>query len=149
MLALDIETHTGYHSVYEGGTWDFSECWKRNQNKQHKVFRDTIMNFIQKHDIKFIVAEDVNVTKRFVSMRVLSEFRGILLEICDTLGLPEPAFTNVTTLKKWATGDGKADKKKMIEFCKIRWNITPVDDNHADAIHLYKHHVITRNLPVL
>ena len=38
VLALDIATHTGYHSVYEGGTWDFSECWKRNQNNQSDWF---------------------------------------------------------------------------------------------------------------
>ena len=37
--------------------------------------------------------------------------------------------------------DGKADKKKMIEYCIKRWNITPVDDNMADATHIFKYYV--------
>lgn len=32
-------------------------------------------------------------------MRKLSEFRGILLEVCDELDLPEPEFVNVASLK--------------------------------------------------
>ena len=146
VLALDIATHTGFHSAQGSGTWDFSECWKRNHNKQHKAFRDTVKGFIERHGIKMVVAEDVNVNKHFTDSRKLSEFRGILLEICDELDLPEPFFVNVSTLKKWATGDGKAPKDKMIKFCIDRWGIVPVDDNQADAIHLYMYYVISRNL---
>ena len=80
-------------------------------------------------------------SKHFIAARKLSEFRGILYLICAQLGLPEPKFINVSTVKKWATGDGKADKKKMIEYCIKRWNITPVDDNMADATHIFKYYV--------
>jgi Holliday junction resolvasome RuvABC endonuclease subunit len=137
VLALDIATHCGYATFGEGGTWDFSESKKRNDNKQHGSFRATLIKFIQEHDIKRIVAEDCNVNKHFFDERKLAEFRGILLEICDTLNIPEPAFINTGTLKKWATGDGKADKAKMIEYCIKRWHIEPIDDNEADATHIY------------
>ena len=50
--------------------------------------------------------------KAFHCSAKLSEFRGILYLICAQLGLPEPKFINVSTVKKWATGDGKADKNK-------------------------------------
>jgi len=70
-------------------------------------------------------------------MRKLCEFRGILKEVCDELDLPEPEFINVATLKKWTTGDGRADKKKMMEFCYKRYGITPIDDNHSDAICIF------------
>ena len=92
-------------------------------------------------NIKLIIAEDVCVSKHFIAARKLSEFRGILYLICAQLGLPEPKFINISTVKKWATGDGKADKKKMIEYCIKRWNITPVDDNMADATHIFKYYV--------
>ena len=78
-------------------------------------------------------------------MTATADFRQVAqyigLAICAQLGLPEPKFINVSTVKKWATGDGKADKKKMIEYCIKRWNITPVDDNMADATHIFKYYV--------
>lgn len=137
ILALDIATHTGFCSSTKSGTWDFTESRSRNNNKEHKDFRDTLMAFIIDHDIRKIVAEDVNVKTHFNSMRKLSEFRGILLEVCDELDLPAPEFVPVPTLKKYATGKGNASKEDMIETCQRRYNITPTDDNEADACHLF------------
>lgn len=137
VAALDIATHTGYFCLAEGGTWNFTESMRRNNNKQHKAFRDTLIDFIQRNGIKQIVAEDVSVNNHFTDTRKLSEFRGILFEVCDTLDLPEPVFLNPMSIKKFATGDGHADKAKMMKFCKLRWQIDPVDDNHSDAVHIF------------
>lgn len=141
VLGLDVAEHCGYFSQQGRGTWDFTEAKRRNDNKQHKAFRDTLIDFITTHGIKQIVAEDVNVAKYFGAMRKLSEFRGILLEVCDELGLPEPFFVNVSSLKKWATGDGKASKDKMVDMMIKRYNLIPCDDNEADAAHLYYYYV--------
>ncbi|NDV63924.1 hypothetical protein [Bacteroides sp. 224] len=149
VLGLDIATHTGYYSTHGSGTWDFSESMRRNNNKQHKAFRDTLIEFITNHNIKVIVAEDVNCgrsSKEFASSRKLSEFRGILFEICDSLDLPEPIFLNLRTVKKWATGNGNADKKMMVDFCKTRWKTNPVDDNEADATHIFMYYIRKFNL---
>ena len=149
VLALDIATHTGYYSVHGSGTWDFSESMRRNSNKQHKAFRDTLIEFISKNNIKVIVAEDVNcgrMNKEFMSSRKLSEFRGILMEVCDTMNLPEPVFINLRTVKKLATGNGNADKEMMIRFCKLRWKTNPIDDNEADATHIFMYYVKKFNL---
>jgi Holliday junction resolvasome RuvABC endonuclease subunit len=150
VLGLDIATHCGYHSTHESGTWDFTESLRRNNNKQHEAFRVTLMDFITKYGIRQIVAEDVTAGQAkggFKSSIKLAEFRGILLEVCDTLNLPEPVFINLRTIKKWATGDGNADKKKMIEYCKRRWGIEPIDDNESDAIHIYMYYVRINNIP--
>ena len=144
VLSLDIATHTGYHSVHGSGTWDFTESMRRNVNKQHKAFRETVMNYIVEHGIRHIVAEDVSAGTSaggFKSSVKLAEFRGILLEICDTLDLPEPTFINPSTVKKWATGNGRADKKMMIDFCISRWGINPIDDNEADATHIFMYYI--------
>lgn len=141
VLALDIATHTGYYSVHESGTWNFTESKKRNDNKQHKDFRDTLLSFIKDYGILRIVAEDINVNNHFRDMRKLSEFRGILLEICDELNLPEPEFINVASLKKWATGNGKAGKQNMIQACVDKYRYTPIDDNAADACHLFHYYI--------
>ncbi len=137
VLGLDIATHTGYFCMAESGTWDFTESMRRNNNKQHAAFRNTLIEFIQKYGIRQIVAEDVNVNRHFSDARKLSEFRGILLEICDTLDLPEPVFLNTAVIKKFATGDGHADKEKMMHYCRLRWKTNPVDDNEADATHIF------------
>lgn len=137
VLALDIATHCGYYSMHGNGTWNFTESKRRNDNKQHKDFRDTLLGFIREHGIRQIVAEDINVNNHFTDMRKLSEFRGILFEICDELDLPEPEFVNVATLKKWATGNGRADKAMMMRACEEKYHYAPPDDNAADACHLY------------
>ena len=136
ILALDIATHTGYYSTHGSGTWDFTKK-KSNDWKQHLDFRTTLLNFIQKNNIRLIAAEDVNVGGRFSGMRKLSEFRGILMEICDTLGLPEPIFANVSAIKKFATNNGNASKEEMILAMKDKYGQTPVDDNEADACHIF------------
>lgn len=141
VLALDIATHCGYFSLHESGTWDFTESMRRNNNKQHGAFRKTLIDFIQKYNIRQIIAEDVSVNNHFIDARKLSEFRGILLEICDTYDLPEPIFINPKTVKSWATGDGNATKGKMIQFCKLRWKTDPKDDNEADATHIFMYYI--------
>lgn len=140
ILSLDIATQTGYYSVHESGAWNFYESKARNDNKGHKAFRDTLMAFITRHGIKQVVAEDVNVNNHFVDMRKLSEFRGILLEVCDELDLPEPAFVNVATVKKFATGNGRATKIDMINACVEKYGYRPRTDDEADAFWIYRYY---------
>jgi len=141
ILSLDIATHCGYYSTHEAGTWNFTQRAGKSAIEQHLMFYETLRAFVEEHHIRLIIAEDVNVTGQFIGMRKLSEFRGILFLLCAQLGLPEPRFINVSTVKKWATGDGKADKRKMMDYCVQRWGITPVDDNMADAVHIFKYYV--------
>jgi len=39
-----------------------------------------------------------------------------------------------STLKKHATGSGRAGKAEMIAAARVRWSLEPTDDNHADAL---------------
>lgn len=140
VLGLDIATQTGYYSVHECGAWNFYESRQRNDNKEHKAFRDTLIGFICQYDIRQVVAEDVNVNNHFFDMRKLSEFRGILLEVCDTLDLPEPVFLNVASIKKFATGSGRATKLDMINACVTKYNYRPRTDDEADAFWVFKYY---------
>lgn len=140
ILALDIAAHCGYFSKHGAGIWDLTESRRRNDNKMHGSFRTLLIDFIQKNGIKQIVAEDVSMNRHFYDLRRLSELRGVLLEVCDELNLPEPEFVNPATLKKWATGDGHATKSKMVEACK-KYGFVPTDDNAADACHLYFYYI--------
>lgn len=149
VLSLDIATHCGFHSIHSSGTVDFTESMRRNNNKQHKAFRDWLIEYITTNGIKQIVAEDVSAGSSkggFKSSVKLAEFRGILFEVCDTLDLPEPALVNPKSVKKWATGNGNADKEMMIDYCIRRWGITPVDDNEADATHIFMYYIRKNDL---
>lgn len=141
VLALDIATHTGYFSLHEAGVWNFTESKRRNGNKMHGAFRAMLIAYMRRYGIRQVVAEDVSVNRHFYDMRRLAELRGILLEVCDELELTEPEFVNPTTLKKWAAGDGRATKAQMIAACKSRYGIVPVDDNAADACHLFYYYI--------
>ncbi len=140
ILALDVATTTGYYSVHGSGTWNFSESLARNRGKQHKVFRDTLMDFIVRFGIRKIVAEDVSVNKHFTDLRKLSEFRGILLEVCQELKLPPPEFVPVAALKKFATGNGRATKAEMVTACMNNYRLLPRSHDEADAILLFHYY---------
>jgi len=137
VLALDCATHCGFYHPDEAGTWDLKKIAKAKGCGLHRAFAETLRDFCVKHDIKIVAAENVSFVGDFIAMRRLSEIRGVLYYICDDLGLPEPCFIDVAALKKWATNDSKADKAKMIEFCRKRWGIDPIDDNMADAAHIF------------
>lgn len=141
VLALDVATKTGYYSLHESGTWNFTESKRRNGNKMHGAFRVMLVAFIRRYGIRRIVAEDVAVNRHFYDMRRLAELRGILLEVCDELELPEPEFVNPSTLKKFATGDGRATKEQMIRSCREKYRYEAVDDNAADACHLWHYYI--------
>lgn len=57
-----------------------------------------------------------------------------LYEVATVYGWPEPKTIVPTSLKKWATGDGRADKEKMMRACRQRWKIKDVGDDEADAL---------------
>lgn len=141
VLSLDIATHTGYYSTHESGTWNFKKKSKDNDSIEMQKFYDTLKSFILQYHIKQVVAEDINVNNHFTDMRKLSEFRGVLKLLCAELNLPDPKYVNVRTVKKWATGNGNADKKLMMEYCKKRWGVDAKDDNEADATHIFKYYV--------
>lgn len=131
----------GYYSVHESGTWNFTEGKHRNDNKQHLALKNTLTDFIVKYGIRRIVTEDVSVNRHFFDMRKLSEFRGVLLCVCDELNLPEPEFINPKALKKFATGNGNAGKQEMVQTYVQRFGRQPLDDNEADAAWLYHYYI--------
>ena len=142
VLALDIAEHTGVFSTYFQGTVYFPVAESKDAKKfgsdynQHQSFGNWLKKTIIENGYKVVAAEDVNVSKNFIALRKLSELRGVLMYVCAELDIPL-VFINVKSLKKWATGDGNADKRKMIEYCEKRWHYAVKDDNESDACHIY------------
>lgn len=145
VMAFDVATRCGYYTLGDYGTKHFP-----NNNiapkylgpgyAQHKAFRSWLVEILTSHKIKVVAAEDV-VYGHFIDFRKLCEFRGILLEVCETLDIPIVTF-KPSDIKKHGTGKGNADKKTMIKFAEERYHIeVGKDDNLADAIHIYMYFI--------
>ena len=149
VLALDIATVTGYATATGGGEWDFSDNMLRNGCRKFRYFYDTLYDFIVEHNIKRIVVEDVTAGGAqggYKTSVLLAFWHGILNLICDELEIPRPARVNLSTIKKFATGNSRADKVDMILACKKRWGRIPVSDNEADATHLFFYYLKINNI---
>ncbi|MGL5690140.1 MAG: crossover junction endodeoxyribonuclease RuvC [Bacteroidales bacterium] len=132
VLALDVAQHCGYFSVHESGTWDFTKV--PHKHHEHLSFREKLCELIEKYGIKLVTAEDlIYQPGRFNALKKLGEFRGVLLEVCQTYGLPKPEFVAPSAIKIIAADKGNAKKEAVMAGVKAKWNIDVVDDNHADA----------------
>lgn len=145
VMAFDVASHCGYYTPGDYGTKYFPNNDKAPKKlgpdyAQHKNFRKWLIEILTEHKIRAVAAEDV-IQGDFISTRKLSEFRGILFEVCQTLDIPVVTF-NPTVIKKHGTGKGNADKKMMIKFAEERYHIeVGTDDNLADAIHIYMYFI--------
>lgn len=145
VMAFDVASHCGYYTLGDYGTKYFPKTEKAPKYlgpgyAQHKAFRAWLVDILTSHGIKAVAAEDV-VFGHFIDFRKLCEFRGILLEVCETLDIPVVMF-KPSDIKKHGTGNGNADKKLMIKFAEKRYHIeVDGDDNLADAIHIYMYFI--------
>ena len=140
VLALDIATHTGYFSCMRPGHGTSPKA------NGATATRCTALSGLRCSRYSVVTASAaswprMSVNRHFYDMRRLSELRGILLEVCDELDIPEPEFINPAVLKKWATETDTPPKTQMVVACKDRYGIVPVDDNAADACHLFYYYI--------
>jgi len=132
-LALDLASKTGWaHSNGNGGVIDLRNKQKDWGLMGHR-FNYELRELLQQCPTDKIVCE-------LPPNRLLGAARMILLglhwqarAIAFEHVIP---FENVAvpTLKKWATGSGKATKQEMVDAANALWGLEPQDDNHADAM---------------
>lgn len=59
----------------------------------------------------------------------------VIEKICSELGIDYIELSS-SEVKKFATGNGNANKPMMIEYAKKLWGYEGKDDNEADALHI-------------
>ena len=91
---------------------------------------DVIENGVIHDPISLVIMEDLprNAMHAGITGMVQGVIRKILQQACIPYALVVPS-----TLKKAATGDGRADKKKMLEFYTKATGLVNKDDNQVDA----------------
>jgi len=155
ILALDLATRTGWAlwdgARLESGVQDFSKqrgesngmlFWKFNKWLADIALNDDhpIVSCRSDRRIDLIVFEQAH-HRGGAATEICVGLVTRVQEMCARFGIDHSPIHG-STLKKWATGHGNADKKAMIEAAEVRLydlnrlsgRPTITDDNEADAI---------------
>lgn len=140
VLGLDLATKTGWAVATRGrvvasGVEDFSKRRGESNGILFLRFRRWLDELIDLIGPDLVVYEQAHfrggaATEICVGLQTHTQMIAAEHEI-------ESAPVATSTLKKWATGSGRASKEEMIET-SIRCLLEPrriTDDNEADAIH--------------
>ena len=112
---------------------------KRTPKSLH-TFQTHLYNLIKKYDLAVVGYEQVTFMPKggkgkggFKAVQAWGGYEAILWTVsyqyeCDILPV------HVGTLKKLATGSGRAEKEDMEVAAYTRWSHVPEDDNESDAL---------------
>ena len=134
ILALDIATKTGWKTSTTSGVWNLKPNRGESEGMRVVRFKSKVKELIALEDITLISYErPAGVHKS--SIMVASEMVGVLKDLCIEKNI-DIACYSASEIKKHATGKGNANKELMIKRA-VELGFNPIDDNEADAIHLY------------
>lgn len=146
ILALDLGTKTGFcfgDSFDAGnnlnqknhGTKDFGLKSTDGPGVRFLNFHIWLRKLIKEQEPDWLYYEDV---KRHVGTIAAHVYGGLLSQVQMICEAEKVAYIGigVGTIKKHATGKGNAKKPQMIDAA-LRYGLTPIDDNDADAICLW------------
>lgn len=136
ILALDCATKTGFcllnaGKIVESGVMDFSK--KRGESNGMMFFRfRNWLNSLLDYGVGLAVYEQAH-HRGGAATEICVNLTGRVQEACAERQIE---FTTVHsgTLKKWATGHGKAEKAEMMKVAAQSLGRAPEDDNESDAV---------------
>jgi len=138
ILAVDMATKSGWAINTNAGIISGTENMKKKTTESRGMvfirFEAWLEEMIKLHKPKLVVYERPHARGRAAN-EVLNGMLAFLVKLCETHSIDYSDCPS-TTLKKFATGRGSAGKPEMIAMCKSLYNIAPIDDNEADALHL-------------
>jgi Holliday junction resolvasome RuvABC endonuclease subunit len=146
ILGLDLA------SSATGWCWSDGEalrrgCWKLGRSNEHEGRRlERLYEYLHKlHEawgVDRIGCEESSLGAggrsegvQWSTVVVHNQLRGIVALFASQIGA-EVRWVNPSSLKKFATGNGRAKKPDMIRAAKVHYGIDTDDDNIADALHV-------------
>ena len=136
VLALDLGTRTGWAvTPSESGVWRFPSIKGAHPGNRLLQFERTIRDYVRVSDL--VVYEKVMGHGKggTAAAHLYGAFEGFLFATCAVDDTPVRSC-HVGTLKKHATGNGRASKEEMIIAAQDAFGMKVQDDNHADALWL-------------
>lgn len=135
ILALDPATKTGWCTSTSSGVWDLKTKSYESKGMKLIKFKSSLNEIVKLEGINFIAYEKPG-GRNYNGVRSHSNMEGVLMEYCLENGIEYKGYS-AGEIKKFATGKGNSNKDAMIKACREKYNIDPIDDNHADSIHLF------------
>jgi len=138
ILALDLATKTGWAAMAPGwlaperGVQEFALGRGESPGMRFIRFRAWLEALATYLNPRLVVFEQTHM-RGGAATEIAIGFSTRVQEIAASLGA-EHAAVHTATLKKHATGNGRADKAAMTEAAERRWGLRPQDDNEADAL---------------
>ena len=134
LLALDPATITGWCTSTSSGIWNCTPKSYESAGMKLIKFKSSLHELITKERIRFVVYEKPG-GRFYNGVRSHSNFEGVLIAYCEERDIDYKGYS-AKEIKKFATGKGNCNKEKMIEAAQ-KYGIDIIDDNHADALHLF------------
>ena len=139
ILALDPAATTGFAWTdgdrREYGVWQITRPgMTEHPGARLERMRGHIYEAYRKWGFERLAYEDAQQgSHNFTVQGMHAELRGVIKLVACELDV-ETVAINPTTLKSWATGNGRADKAQVIRAAKTLLDVTTDDDNVADAL---------------
>jgi len=139
ILALDLATQLGWAwrilDVTDSGTISFKPRNGESPGMRFLNFEGWLREMIKEYEFDVIAYEQAHL-RGAAATEVIVGMIVILKKLCAEYGL-EYTDRHTGTIKKFATGYGKASKQDMIDAASVRFLSQDIeDDNQADALHL-------------
>lgn len=135
ILALDLGTSTGFAILKDGTIISGTKKLRQSKSASGLRFLDFrlwLIEVIKAHGINEIYYERVYRHCGTEAGHVYGGFMYCLATVCEEFGIRCTGIP-VTTIKKHATGNGKATKEDMIKAAR-NGGFNPLDDNEADSL---------------
>jgi Holliday junction resolvasome RuvABC endonuclease subunit len=102
----------------------------RRGDKRFCDIRDWVMHYAATRNLRLAMIEAVPPYDHASSG--LERVHGIAREVLARFDVPF-AYVNVSALKAFATGDGRAEKSEVMDYVEAQTGIRPTTDDEADA----------------
>ena len=141
ILGLDMATKTGWclydapsGQVIESGVQVFDKRRGESNGLRFLRFRKWLKSFVDGFHPDIICYEQAHF-RGGAATELCVGFQTRAQEVAAEVGI-ESAPLPTGTLKKFATGNGAANKSEMIKAAFLILGREPQDDNEADAVHV-------------
>jgi len=139
VAAFDQATRCGVAFQHSGmpfqvELWDLKIKSKESQGMKWIRFEARLRKFLESNQIK-VLAYELPSGRNINPIIHSSKLIAIIEKVSVEMGI-EYLELSASEIKKFATGNGNANKALMIESAKTVWGYEGNDDNEADALHI-------------
>jgi Holliday junction resolvasome RuvABC endonuclease subunit len=130
ILAIDPATRFGWaHGDDRGAVFLSGE----SHGEKLDCLYEWLTSFVTMYPVELIAFEDAGfASKHRETAAFHGELRGIILLFAERRGLAT-FRVNPSSLKKWATGNGRAEKRQMIQAMSTMFGLKIDDPDACDA----------------